>query len=107
MKRVFSYVWKYKILVVIPSIAMLIAIALDMFNPYLQQVMIDKVVSQKDLSLLSYVLIGCTAITLFRAVFGYLKEYLFDYLSAKINIDLKRDLFNHIQSLPFSYFDRM
>lgn len=107
MKRVFSYVWKYKILVVIPSIAMLIAIALDMFNPYLQQVMIDKVISQKDLSLLSYVLIGCTLITLFRAVFGYLKEYLFDYLSAKINIDLKQDLFNHIQSLPFSYFDSM
>lgn len=107
VKRVFTYVWRYKLLLIIPSIAMILSIALDMFNPYLQKVMIDKVILKSDLGLLIPLLLGIGAITILRAIFGYVKEYLFDYLSTKINIDLKKELFDHIQSLSYSYFDGM
>lgn len=107
MKRVFKYVWRYKPLLIIPSIAMILSIALDMLNPYVQKIMIDKVILKSDLSLLVPLLIGIAGITIFRAIFGYVKEYLFDYLSVKVNVDLKKDLFDHIQSLSYSYFDGM
>jgi ATP-binding cassette subfamily B protein len=92
---------------IIPSIAMTVAIVIDMFNPYLQKVVVDQVFKEKNMSALWPALIGLIGITIGRAIFGYVKEYLFDVLSAKISIDLKRDLFDHIQKLPFNYFDNM
>lgn len=107
MKRIFKYVLSYKWMVIIPSIAMMLSIFLDMFNPYFQKLVTDKVFIGGENNLLLPILAGFTAVTLLRAVFGYAKEYLFDVLSAKISVDLKRDLFNHIQKLPFGYFDNM
>jgi ATP-binding cassette, subfamily B, multidrug efflux pump len=107
MKRIFKYVWKYKLLVLIPSIAMMLAIGLDMFNPYLQKLITDRVFIGGELNILWPILGGFIAITASRAVLGYIKEYLFDVLSAKISIDIKKDVFNHIQKLPFKYFDNM
>lgn len=107
MKRVFKYVWNYKWLVIVPVITMTLAIALDMFNPYLQKAITDKVFIDGQTNLLWPILWGFIGITLGRAVLGYTKEYLFDVLSAKISIDLKKDLFDHIQTLPFKYFDNM
>lgn len=107
MKQIFKYVWKYKLLVVVPTLAMLVSIIIDMFNPYLNRVMIDDILTQKKTELLWIVLVGLAGIALSRAILGYVKEYIFDVLSAKINIDLKQDLFDHIQSLSFSYFDGM
>ncbi|MFU0782511.1 MAG: ABC-type multidrug transport system, ATPase and permease component [Thermoanaerobacterium thermosaccharolyticum] len=107
MRRVLKYVLRYKWHVIIPTIAMILAIALDMFNPYLQELITDKVFIGGNKSLLWPILWGFIAITFLRAVLGYVKEYIFDVLSAKISIDIKKDLFDHIQSLPFSYFDSM
>jgi ATP-binding cassette subfamily B protein len=86
---------------------MLVSIIIDMFNPYLAKVIIDDIIKDKQTQLLATVLLALLGITLTRAIFGYVKEYLFDALSAKVNIDIKQDLFDHIQSLPFSYFDSM
>lgn len=94
-------------LVIIPSLAMLLSIGFDMFNPYLQQLITDKVFIGGELNLLWPILGGFMAVTALRAVFGYIKEYLFDVLSSKISIELKKDLFDHIQKLPFKYFDNM
>ena len=108
MKRVLlKYVLKYKALVIVPTIAMILGIGLDMLNPYYASVMIDSVFEKGKVNLLPKILTALLIVAIARAVFGYIKEYLFDVLSADINIDLKRDLFNHIQSLPYSYFDRM
>jgi ATP-binding cassette subfamily B multidrug efflux pump len=107
MKRILKYVFKYKVLIIVPAIAMLFSIILDMFNPYLTKIMIDKVIVNKELSILKYVLIGLVVITVSRSILGYVKEYIFDVVSAKIALDIKNDLFNHIQSLSFSYFDNI
>lgn len=107
MKRLFNYVLRYKSLIVVPTIAMLVSIIIDMFNPYLAKVIIDDIIKGNKTHLLTMVLLGLLGITLTRAILGYVKEYLFDVLSAKVNIAIKQDLFDHIQSLPFSYFDSM
>ncbi|MCM8709481.1 ABC transporter ATP-binding protein/permease [Clostridium sp. SYSU_GA19001] len=107
MKRIFKYVWNYKLLIIVPSIAMTLAIIIDMYNPYLQKVVTDDVFINGKIEMLWPVLWGLIAITLGRAILGYIKEYLFDVLSAKISIDIKKDLFDHIQKLPFSFFDNM
>lgn len=107
MKRIFKYVWNYKWLVIVPSIAMTLAIVIDMYNPYLQKLITDDVFIGGKMNMLWPILWGFIGITAGRAILGYVKEYLFDVLSARISIDIKKDLFDHIQSLPFGYFDSM
>lgn len=107
MKRTLKYVTKYKSLLIIPSIAMLINIVLDMINPILMKDLVDKVLIKQNNSLLLTISLALIAITLLRAFVGYFKEYLFDILATKVNLDIKFELFNHIQSLPFKYFDNM
>ncbi|OPJ61091.1 ABC transporter ATP-binding protein [Clostridium oryzae] len=107
MRRIFKYVWKYKLLLIVPSLAMLFSIILDMFNPYLQKIVIDEIIKNKKIYLLTGVLLSIFGVTIGRTILGYVKEYIFDVLSAKVNVDIKQDLFDHIQTLSFSYFDSM
>lgn len=107
MKRIFNYVLKHKALLIVPSIAMLIGIIADMFNPYFSKVIIGDVIQGGKTNLLLGALLGLLFVTVLRTILGYVKEYLFDVLSAEVNIDIKQELFDHIQSLPFSYFDNM
>lgn len=107
MTRVFKYVWKYKLIVITALSAVLINIGLIMINPKLIQTLVDRVIRNGETNILPKVLIGIVAITLLRAIFGFTREFGFDYLSTRVNIDMSRDLFNHIQSQSFSYFDSM
>ncbi|MDD3223336.1 MAG: ABC transporter ATP-binding protein [Clostridium sp.] len=107
MKRIMKYFLRYKILVIIPSIAMFFAVSLDLINPYIVQNIIDKVIIGKRYDLLPKFLIFTALISIGIAILGYIKEFGFDYMSTKVNIDIRKDLFSHIQSLSFSYFDNM
>lgn len=107
MKRVLKYVFKYKLLVIIPTIAMLISIALDMLNPIITKRLVDDVLKGGQYELLTMLLLGIAGISISRAILQYIREFTYDYLSTKVSMDLKQDLFDHIQSLPFSYFDNM
>lgn len=86
---------------------MLISTILDLVNPYLTQIMIDNVITQKKYTLLTGILAAVGFIGIARAILGYVKEYAFDCMSTQVATDIKKDLFNHIQSLSFSYFDNM
>ncbi|SHK18234.1 ATP-binding cassette, subfamily B [Anaerobranca californiensis DSM 14826] len=105
MKRILKYLWKYKLLYIIPIISMFIAIALDMFNPVIYQKIIDDVIKGGNHGILSKLLLALLGITIGRAVFGYIREFLFDYAGSKVTFDIRNDLFRHIQKLPFNYFD--
>lgn len=87
-------------------LVMLTGIALDMFNPRMIQRLIDDVITPADLTPLRGIIVMLVVITLGRAACGYTKEMMFDLSSTKIIIQLRQKLFDHIQSLSFSFFDR-
>lgn len=91
----------------IAILSMITAMALDMFNPQLTKTIIDDVIVGGKTELLGKLLLALVGITLSRAVLGYIKEYLFDTTSSKIIKAFRKDLFDHIQTLSFSYFDGM
>ena len=55
-------------------------------------------------SLLTPLLLGIVICGIGRCIFGYCKEFLFDLLSSKIGAQLRKDLFDHIQTLSMNYF---
>ena len=86
---------------------MIIIIGVDLVTPYITKLFIDDVIVKGNYEILGMLLKGIAAIAFTKFIFGYVKEFMFDYLGRKVAGDLKQNLFDHIQSLSFSYFDSM
>ena len=107
MKRILKYVSKYKGTVIIGTMCMLIVIGVDLFLPYLQQIFIDSGLMKGNQNVIVSVLVWIGIITIIKVMLGYGKEFLYDVLSSWVHQDIKNDLFAHIQTLEFEYFDNM
>lgn len=105
MKRLLKLMKKQWLTYTIGITALLASISLDMFNPRLVGGIIDRVIINGEMDYLQPALLALVAITIGRAVLGYTKEYGFDISSSKVIVDLRKNLFDHIQKQSFSFFD--
>lgn len=105
MKKLSNYIGRYWYGYVFAVASMLIAITLDMLYPKITQSIVDDVIMGGQMELLTKLLAGFVFVGIGRSIFGYCKEFTFDYLSTKIGAEMRKDLFNHIQTLSMRYFD--
>jgi len=105
MKNLWNYIKKYCPLYLIAIIAMVVSILLDALAPQITRHIIDDVIVGGKRQLLLQLLLGLVGIGLGRAVFQYVKEFIFDYAAVGIGSKLRKDLFDHIQTLSMGYFD--
>jgi len=75
-----------------------------LISPLFFQVVIDKVLVHRSLSTLDVLIFGLVAISLFEAVLGALRTYLFSHTTNRIDVELGARLFRHLISLPIAYF---
>ena len=101
-----KYIFKYWYAYLTAVIFLVIAVSLDMLSPKVTEKIIDNVIIGGDIDLLPKLLIVIFIIGIGRCIFQYLKELIFDIVSTKITVKLRRDLFNHLQSLSLSFFDK-
>lgn len=104
MKKIHTYIGKHWMAYAIAIFCMVSAIALDMIYPLIIQSMVDDVIKDGQLELLKGLLIGIVVVGIGRCIFGYCKEFLFDSLASKIGSQMRKDLFDHIQTLSIRYF---
>ncbi|WP_411167684.1 ABC transporter ATP-binding protein [Clostridium sp. MB05] len=105
MKRIIKYLLKEKKALAIGTISMILIISIDQITPMLQKIIVDNGIINKNYSIILPILFGFLILTLIKAILGYLKEYLYDYIGVKVHFDLRTELFSHIQSFEFNYFD--
>lgn len=105
MKKLHTYVARYWGGYLFAIFAMVTAIVLDMMYPQITQKIVDDVILGGDMQLLTKLLIGIVLVGIGRCIFGYCKEFSFDVLSSKIGAQIRKDLFEHIQTLSMDYFD--
>ncbi|MCF2641656.1 ABC transporter ATP-binding protein [Roseburia hominis] len=86
--------------------SMVIAVCLDLMSPQFTKHIVDDVIIGGDIAKLKGLLIGIFLIGVGRCIFQYTKEYTFDRLSIEIASDMRKKLFDHIQSLSAEFFDR-
>lgn len=104
MKKLYTYVGRYWHGYLFAIFSMVTAITLDMLYPKITQQIVDDVILGGELSLLTKLLVGIVSVGIGRCIFGYCKEFTFDRLASKIGSEIRKDLFDHIQSLSMSYF---
>lgn len=101
-----KYIKKYWYAYLLALLCTVIAVSLDMLSPQVTKRVIDNVIVGGDLNLLPKLLLTILFIGIGRCIFQYLKEIIYDMTSSKISVKLRHDLFNHIQSLSLSFFDK-
>lgn len=104
-KRLGAYIKPYKKAVFKTLFVIILSNLASMLGPYFTKIAIDQVIPQKNLSLL--LILG--AIFLFSLVIiGWCMRYRI-YAITEIGQDILKDMrfsiFEHLQKLPFSYFD--
>lgn len=105
MRKLSSYIRRYWYGYVFAVASMVTAIALDMLYPKITQKIVDDVILGGQMEILTKLLTGIVLVGIGRSIFGYCKEFTFDFLSSKIGAEMRKDLFNHIQTLSMRYFD--
>ncbi|MCL2718992.1 MAG: ABC transporter ATP-binding protein/permease [Lachnospiraceae bacterium] len=106
MKKLSFYIWKYKFAYLLAITVMIIAVVFDMISPLINRRLIDNVIVGGKTNELGGLLLMMLVIGISRATFNYIKEFTFDVVSVKISAEMRKNLFNHIQSLSASFFDR-
>jgi ATP-binding cassette, subfamily B, multidrug efflux pump len=106
MKKISTYILRYWYAYVLAVLCIVIAVSLDMLSPQVTKRIIDNVIIEGDMALLPKMLILIFIIGIGRCIFQYLKELIFDLASARITVNIRRDLFQHIQSLSLNFFDK-
>lgn len=106
MKKLSSYLWEHKFAYFLAIISMVISVSLDMLSPQLTRHIVDDVIIGGQMGKLVFLLIGILCVGIGRCIFQYIKEYTFDKVGAHIIGDVRKNLFNHVQSLSADFFDR-
>lgn len=105
MKKLHKYLGRYWYGYVFAVFSMVAAIVLDMVYPKITQSIVDDVILGGKQEILTGLLAGIVVVGIGRCIFGYCKEFTFDVLSSKIGAQIRKDLFDHIQTLSMNYFD--
>ena len=106
MNRIIKYLFKEKLLLIFGTISMVLIILIDQITPMLQKIIVDRGILNKEYSIIIPILLIFLLITLFKAIFGYIKEFIYDYISAKVHYNIRTELFDHIQRFEFDFFDK-
>lgn len=103
--RLFSYMNKYKFAVFGVLCCMGVTVAIKLINPLLIETAIDDHVAENDMN--GLMLIGLIAVIINVLYFILIKVrmYTMSVISNKILLDIRQELYEHIQKLSFKFFD--
>lgn len=105
VKKISKYIIENWYFYLVAIIFMVIQVGLDMLSPQVTKKIIDDVIGNGEINILTGLLVTIFIIGIGRAIFGYAKEFIFDYISVKIATDMRKRLFEHIQSLSIGFFN--
>lgn len=105
LRRLLGYLRPYKAAVVVAFLLIVAMAALDLVGPYLTKVAIDRYIARGDAGGLASVaaLYLLSLVAAFAVRFG--QVFVLQMTGQKIVLDLRRQIFAHLQRLHVGYFD--
>ena len=105
IKRFFRYYKPHKKMFIFDLICSFIISVCNMFYPMIARTIMNDYVPNKNLQMLIVWAIALALIYALKSVLTFIVGYWGHVLGVKIQGDMRRDLFQHIETLPFSFFD--
>lgn len=94
--------WK---LFVLDMVCALIAASCDLMYPVISRNIINTYIPDKNLQLIFSWCAALLVIYIIQTIMQYIMQYQGHVVGVRMQADMRRDVFTHLQKLPFSYFD--
>jgi len=107
LKRAFYYIKRHKFQMIAALVLSILASVSSLYTPKITATVLDEVVPQGEAGiplLLKWALIFIGLVIL-SIIFTQIRSRIMAYVSQEIIYDIRKDLFSHLQKLPFSYYD--
>lgn len=105
LKRVVKYIGKHKWKMLLALLLSALASVTSLAVPKITQTVMDVAVPQKDISLLLKMALLFMGIIIIGILFTVIRSRIMAFVSQEIIYDIRKDLFAHLQKLPFAYYD--
>lgn len=103
--RLFAYLFRYKLQIAGVLLAMGITIGISLINPLLIERAIDVYIKGKDLQGLLRLGIFTVLLNLVFVILVKVRMYVMAHITNKILLEIRQELYEHIQTLSFQFFD--
>lgn len=104
--RVWWYIKPYSLLIISALACTILASAVNLYLPKIIGEVIDQVLSTKDTDTLNLIAVTVLVLIVIQGMAMYGQTYLMAFSSQKIIIDIRRDLYQHLQKLSIAFFEK-
>ncbi|AUM95196.1 TPA: ABC transporter ATP-binding protein [Clostridium botulinum] len=105
LKEFISYYKPHKKLFVLDMIAAFIVALCDLFYPMITRQIINDIIPNGKIRLLFFWAISLLIIYIMKYFLNHFIQYWGHMVGVRIQADMRKRVFNHLQTLPFTYFD--
>lgn len=106
IKWIWSYIRKYGFLMGLGLSFSVVVAASNMVNPLITGNIVDKVIQGGQKNLLLTMILVMVGTTFGKAVIRYTYQVIFEHCSQNVIREMREDLYAHIQSLDFKWYDK-
>lgn len=104
-KRLFQYVRRYWVALLIAIFASMLYSGIDSWFVYFLKPLLNKGLVEKDRQFLQWAPFLLLSVFLLRGIVNFFSTYNIALVSRNIIMQLRQDIFSHLQKLPAYYFD--
>jgi subfamily B ATP-binding cassette protein MsbA len=87
-------------------VCIIFAALANLYVPWVLKDVIDGVLAQKNMRMLNTIAIGIVVVFFLRGIFYYGQTYLMSYIAQRVIIDIREDLYRHLQKLSLAYYEK-
>ncbi len=106
LKKFISYYKPHKKLFIADMVASLLISAIGMVYPIITNLMLNTLIPEKKYNLIIVAGLGVLTLYVIRMLLRYFVQYYGHLIGTRMQAQMRRDMFKHLQSLPYSYFDK-
>ena len=105
LKRIMRYVMHYRFELFVGLTLMILASICSLSGPYISKIIMDNMIPNKDIRGILFMIAVFLGFLGLQIIFNIIKGFLMNRMGYSVVYDLRRDLFNHLQTLSFKFFD--
>ena len=103
-KRLLKLLFPYKWVIVGLSVVTILSSLVSLAQPYLMKLAVDEGIGSHNMNVLLWASVFYLACVAAFWLFDYIRSFYFQWMGSKFVYELREKLFNHIVSLPHSFF---
>ncbi len=106
LKRFLSYYKPHKKLFAMDMGASLIVAMVGIVYPIVTRAMLNDLIPNRKYEMIVYAGVGVLILYLIRMLLNYFIQYQGHMMGVRMQAQMRSDLFNHLEKLPFSFYDK-